>query len=255
MTETIFESAQLKIKRAEHHIREIEAEFAAYVATKPHRFSVQNNAETGQTVIRVRFISDPPKVLSLIIGDAIHNLRTALDHLTWEVVGIDGGTQDRYLTFRTGDDRVNFESSCKGIVTPGDWVRGLHISLEVFPGGKGTELYALHLLDNLDKHSVITPVLRATTHPDFVIVRPDGTPGLVYSGNQFIGTATADHFQIATIPPGCSVELQDDAQCTPEIFFRDIKWPAEPVIQTLQRFAQKVSETVEMFEAAAAFNP
>ncbi len=187
MTETIFESAQLKIKRAEHHIRELESEFAAYVATKPHRFSVQHYPEADQSVVEILFVSNPPKKLSLIIGDTIHNLRTALDHLTWEVVGIDGGTQDRHLTFRTGDCRDSFEASCKGIITPSDWVKDLHISLEVFPGGRGNNLYTLHMLDNLDKHTVITPVVRATTHPDFRVLDPDGRVQQVWRVFFFIG--------------------------------------------------------------------
>ena len=181
----MFESAKLKIKRANQHIGALEAEFAAYVATKPHRFSIYHDPKTGQPIVRIRFASAPPQNLSLVIGDAIHNTRAALDHLTWEVVGLDNGTQDRHLSLVTGDNRVNYETACKGIKTPSDWVKDLFISLEIFPGGQGDGLYTLNALDNADKHTVITPVVRATSHPPFTILNPDGTPGIRMEGNVF----------------------------------------------------------------------
>ena len=129
----MFESAKLKIIRANQHLRDFETRFAEYVATKPHRFSIHNDPESGQPKIRIRFESDRTKTFTLVVGDAIHNLRTALDHLTWEVIGLDGGTQNRYTKLPTGDNRVYYEAACKGIETPSDWVKSLFISLEPKP--------------------------------------------------------------------------------------------------------------------------
>ncbi len=168
----MFESAKLKIIRANQHLLDFEARFAEYVATNPHRFSIYNDPESGQPKIRIRFESDRTKTFSLIVGDAIHNLRAALDHMTWEVIGLDGGTQNRYTKLPTADNRVDYEAACKGIETPSNWVKSLFISLEVFPGGQGDGLYALNQFDITDKHTILPLMVKATTHPAFTIYDP-----------------------------------------------------------------------------------
>ncbi len=54
----MFESAKLKIIRANQHLLDFEARFAEYVVTNPHRFSIYNDPESGQPKIRIRFESD-----------------------------------------------------------------------------------------------------------------------------------------------------------------------------------------------------
>jgi hypothetical protein len=99
----MFESARLKLQRADYHISDLERQFAAFVAEKPHRF--QSNPNTGSLGIRVRFIKEIPTAFALVIGDAIHNLPASLDDAILELIGIDHGTQDRHLKFPTGDTR------------------------------------------------------------------------------------------------------------------------------------------------------
>ena len=217
----MFESAKLKIERANQHICDLEAEFTAYVATKPHRFSIYNDPKSGEPKIRIRFVSDPIQTLSLIIGDAVHNTRAALDHMTWEAIGMDGGTQDRYLILPTGDDRVNYEARCKGIKTPSDWVKDLFVSLEIFPGGNGDFLYVVNQLDTMDKHTALPLAIKATRAPSYTIYGPTGTPTIRMESNTFVSTAT-DFVNIGNLPPGHSVEPDEDAQCAPAIFFKDV---------------------------------
>lgn len=244
----MFESARLKIKRAEQHISDLEARFAAHVATNPHKLLVENNPETGNRHIRVLFKSDPTQSLALIAGDAIHNIRVALDHMTWEAVGRDGGTTDRYLYLPSGDDRVNYESRCKRIKTPSNWVKDLFISLEIFPRGTGDGLYALTQLDNTDKHSTLAIVVKATTTPEIRILSPSGTPALTLIGNTFISTST-DYFDIGKVPHTHKIEFDEDADCAPTIVFNDVRWPNQPVIPTIKQFSQLALGAIQAFEA------
>lgn len=122
---TMLDGAKHKIDRANYHIADIEGQFAAFAAEKTHRFLTERNPETGAIILKVESVKELPSEFALIIGDAIHNLRTALDHATWEIVGIDHeivgidrDTQDRRLKFPTGRNRRYFEAACKGIVTP-----------------------------------------------------------------------------------------------------------------------------------------
>jgi hypothetical protein len=122
----MFESAHLKLERAKRHIGDLEAVFASSVRDHPDPIRIEHNAETG---IVVASIIDPdfPTSLPLIICDAIHNLRVALDHAMWELIGLDGGTQDHRTAFPVRRERQAYEDACMGrdgaVKTPRDDIR------------------------------------------------------------------------------------------------------------------------------------
>lgn len=248
----MFASAKQKIERADHHIADLERQFAIFVAEKPHRFSVKANSASSTLSLGIRFLKELPSSFAPIISDAIHNLRTALDHAAWEVVGIDHGTQDRYLQFPTGDNQINFEATCNGIKTPSQWVKNAFKAAEAFIGGKGMDLYQLCQLDNSDKHVEITPVLRATGHPPFHIVAPDGHVLRTMESNTLTPASSGTTVvTVASIPSGFSVELEDDAKCPPSIFFSHPGgFISSPAVETLRRYAAKVGETIAEIERA-----
>jgi hypothetical protein len=244
----MFDSAKQKIDRAEYHIADLQRQFVAFIAEKPHRFVVKTDAQTGQPSVHVRYVKPVPPSFALVIGDAIHNLRCALDHMTWEAVGLNG-TQNKHLKFPTGQDRVSFKSSCYGIVTPDQWVKDSICALEAFPGGKGDYLYEINALDNADKHTGIRPTVRASGLPPYTVTKPDGTVVHV-EGDVFIGEF--DHFPGHSWPSGSSIELDQDAECPPSIFIRKTRpgWNAEPAFLFLLGCTTAVSGAIASVEAA-----
>jgi hypothetical protein len=248
----MFDSAKQKIERADHHIAELERQFAAFIAKKPNRLSIQPNP-TGSLTLSVRFVEKLPRAIAPIIGDAIHNLRSALDHATWEFVGRDHGTQNRYLKFPTGDSRISFESSCDGIETPSQWVIDTVKATEAFIGGKGTDLYNLNQLDNADKHIEITPVLRAVIHPRYHVVDKNGVTHRTIERQTLVADRDLDVVILAEIPAGFSPELDNDAQFIPSVFFSHPDVPiASPAISTLRRYSDAVALVIESFERATS---
>ena len=248
----MFENAKLKSEWAKHHIRELETQFRAFIERNPYRVGAGHNANTGKTAIRLIFHEKLPTSVALIIGDAVHNMRTALDHMTWELIGLDGGTQDRYLKFPTGDNRVNFESSCQGIKTPTQAIRDLLKSLEAFPSGKGDVLYRLHLLDNSDKHTVLTPVIRAAKVSKLLIFNADRTLNTTLINNTFAGD-TGPLADIWQVPTGGYVEFDPEVKATPDIFFGPVLGvPARPVFEALSEFSHAVSSAIDIIEKSMA---
>jgi hypothetical protein len=51
--------------------------------------------EAGSASLYVSDVKSVPDDISPIIGDAIHNLRTALDYLMWQLVESGGGVPDK----------------------------------------------------------------------------------------------------------------------------------------------------------------
>ena len=250
----MFDSAKQKVDRADYHLTDLKWRFANFVNEKPHRFSIKSDAKSGGLNIEIRFIKQLPSDFSPIISDAIHNLRTALDHTAWELVGIDKGTQDRSLQFPNSNNRGDFEINCDGIKTPSQWVKDAFKYAEVFPGGKGSDLYQLCQLDNADKHKEITPVLQATRHPPYRIVAADGTIVRTVESNEFPPVASGTTIvRVADIPAGHSVELDDVAVCLPGIFFSHPDgYTTSSAIETLERYIVRLVETIEEMETKAS---
>lgn len=75
-----FNGAHLKVERAKKHIADLQDIFGTFVKQHPHALHIDNDASSGLITVEVRFSEPLPASLALIIGDAVHNLRTALDH-------------------------------------------------------------------------------------------------------------------------------------------------------------------------------
>jgi len=247
----MFESASLKIDRAKHHVFDIERQFNAFVDANPHTFTSKTDPQTGQMLFSVRFKTAlPQEDFGLMLGDAIHNLRTALDHLVWELIGLDGGTQDRYTKLPVGQDLTSYKASCNGAKTPRADTKQFLTGLEICGDGKRARLYGLHLLDNADKHTVITPMATVASVNKLRVMNPDG--GLAVEMTNCGGSVGPDGYvNFLSIGPGMSIELDHDAKAIPDIFFQDVDiFPFEPIIATL---IQLIDDVIDVRKAFIGF--
>ena len=77
------ESYDLKLDRADHHLKELKAEIRRF--TKKHAYEAVpvagSNRKTRTLRYKLRFTEQPSEMLPVIVGDIIHNIRSALDHL------------------------------------------------------------------------------------------------------------------------------------------------------------------------------
>jgi hypothetical protein len=76
-------SYDLKLNRANEHIKAVELCVDDWLRTDAYTIVREINPETGDTVHRAKIKSPPPPEISLLIGDAVHNLRSALDHAVY----------------------------------------------------------------------------------------------------------------------------------------------------------------------------
>src|SRR6478672_4813867 len=85
-TSVDFSGAWRKVARAEKHRAELAVEVQAFLARKPFASRhAKEPGECGATVHHVYAVvrEQPPAGWSPIIGDVVHNLRSALDHALW----------------------------------------------------------------------------------------------------------------------------------------------------------------------------
>jgi hypothetical protein len=242
----LFTSARLKIERADKHISDLEKKLSVFTRqTLDASVCYRDEATTDITLTAIA----PPPSFALLIGDAIHNLWSALDHLTWELVGLDGGCQHSRLYFPTGRDRAYYNKRCREITTPSANVKQLFESLEAFPDGVGHLLYVAHRLDNADKHRILTPVVNAPSIDELVLVSDEGKIirplSHLYGGNSVL--CQGETFTIDGAHVGTRLAFKDDAQISPHILFGNVEFVQNrPVFSTILQIRQAVSNAIEI---------
>jgi hypothetical protein len=83
----------LKMSRAQHHLRELDREVGKMLESEDVCVPVNGNRSNGDPCIRVRNVPEPDPRIGVIIGDIAHNLRSALDHLIYQLSIPPGSTE------------------------------------------------------------------------------------------------------------------------------------------------------------------
>jgi hypothetical protein len=150
-----------KIKRAKKHIEDLQAELIAFDETDPYLVRAENDPQTGELVYRVVKATPVPIAVSILAGDAIQNLRSALDHLAYQLVyaavgGVPSNFKHIYFPILKGKrDKAACEGKIKGAM---DAVLEAILAMEPYEGGKGHEFWILDGLNNTDKHRLLLTV-------------------------------------------------------------------------------------------------
>lgn len=82
---------KLKIQRAYSHLSKLEQSIEKALDSSGERFSSEFDPQTKQQVYRAHDLPEIDPEWSLIVGDLLHNMRSALDHLAWQLVILDKG--------------------------------------------------------------------------------------------------------------------------------------------------------------------
>src|ERR1700722_4851148 len=75
------DSARLKLIRAAEHIDSVVNSIGAYSGSEPHEITM--NAD-GKETVHVQIL--PPPEISVTVGETIYQIRSALDHLAFDLV-------------------------------------------------------------------------------------------------------------------------------------------------------------------------
>ena len=152
-----------KIHRAKHHLADLEIEANKFVDQYRNARFGNKDLHTGEVngpyeMRKVAVIS--PDML-LIAGDAIHNVRTALDHLIFHLalVGTPGVDPGR-VQFPIAKDACSYEA-CKATQVMGVDPLAVKFIDGIKPYHGGEEAFwRIHELDIIDKHRMILTVER-----------------------------------------------------------------------------------------------
>jgi hypothetical protein len=146
---------KLKIERARDHIKELESAVNAFLAERPFRLFIKHKPNAGTFTIVSRRLRSIPEKMSLIVGDAVHNLCAALD-MTLYGMAHDKAPSPFELMFPFVRKAESLEGRIKStqVNFAGTYVVELIRALQPYPRGNEI-LSGLHRLDTRDKHRLL----------------------------------------------------------------------------------------------------
>lgn len=151
--------AQLKIARAKQQVREVLATYKQFMAQDPYKVTAKRDEEGRPQYYLVDITPDLPVVISAVVGDILHNLRGALDHVAYQLWLRGGGQGDgKHVYFPIFDSAEKFAHASPGKVQGMTQAAIDAISaLKPYKGGNDA-LWRLHALDIIDKHRLLVTV-------------------------------------------------------------------------------------------------
>jgi hypothetical protein len=146
-----------KINRAKQHIGDLERAIHGELGVHPYAelHVTKLNPDSGKVGFFAQLRDIPPDI-PLIIGDAIHNLRSALDHLAWQLVVAAGNTPNSQTYFPIYETAEGYnKAKAKGKVK-GFNADQMNVLDAMQPYNAGYEpLWLIHKLNNFDKHNLL----------------------------------------------------------------------------------------------------
>lgn len=245
MNDVLFRDARLKIKRANQHIEDLNNVLSSFLDTDFYDLSVKNDPDSGERFLQYS-ASPIPENAALIVGDAIHNLRTSLDFVASDVVCKANGST-RYTRFPFGNSRKEVESAIKGgsiKVASASVISAILDQIKPYKGGDDA-LWGLHSLDIMDKHLLVIPALAfiSLAHVD-----------LKWGGFEMIDCSyLAEAGCKIRMAGGPADELHITNKGNPSVevvFGQGQPFQMEPVIPVLHQLSQLVSRCVDAISEA-----
>ncbi|OGA54641.1 MAG: hypothetical protein A3F74_15310 [Betaproteobacteria bacterium RIFCSPLOWO2_12_FULL_62_58] len=158
MANSKLEGPKLKVERAKRHIDELEREIEVYRQTKPYSITPNIDTAAPGEVINIDLPKVVPMNLSVIAGDVLHNLRSALDQLVCRLAERSGANSTNGVYFPFGRDSAEFEAAAKGKIKKLNAAAQTFIrELKPYKGGNDL-LWSIHALNIMDKHRLLVPV-------------------------------------------------------------------------------------------------
>jgi hypothetical protein len=264
----------LKCERAEKHIDDLKRTVDTFLGKEPYAIRFEENPDTGDRTYYIEKDAEVPSDIPVICGDAVHNLRTALDHLVYRLAHsyTSGKGPFDNLYFPTGETQTAFEKSLgralhyksKRGPTPRlgqDAVKAIR-SLEPYGGGTGEYFWHLHKLDIIDKHHLLLtaassnqyhsmlPSERARYKRDFLGAEMSESSD-AFDAKSFLESHTPKFplkagDKLWTV---AKANVDENMHLPIEIAFADPPVLAgEPIIETLDEMSRVVRNTVLRFE-------
>jgi hypothetical protein len=166
----------IKLARADSHIKELDELIRPEIHAATSSIVSELSSERTKLVYKIERTPRIDPGWSRIVGDALFNLRSAFDHLAWQLVCLDGGVPSEHTQFPVYDSRLNAKRNPRSVtirpqINRPDILTALD---DVQPYQRHDlnmwldSLWLVHHLNRIDKHRLllaVAGVLNIDDHP------------------------------------------------------------------------------------------
>ena len=246
-TMPICKGARLKLERADHHISDLEGR----IDRLKQRLAVKAHVDTnsGLEYIKCDFTGSEDREefdrLPLIVGDAVHNLKCALDYVWLESVQrlIPNGNWDRtrFPVYPTCDQLQIALRNLKIDTTTPKFFAFLTDEIKPYDGGDFA-IRPVHIVDSGDKHRLLTPVIHYSSIGDIRVEQN----GEVHEG---FTPATTQPPPLYVGPFERGIRIKEPGRPAFSVMFQEGNTETETrAADTLRIYSRFILRTVELFE-------
>jgi hypothetical protein len=255
MNSSLLEECWSKLGRAKEHAKTLDAEIRRFLDTDPYRVDPEHDLEQRRYLFRLKVLQPiPQRRFALIMGDAIHNAKSALDYLAWRLAGSDIVDRDTLFPIFLYPSAFNKRAKKKlWRIHPEALTELRQLQPYNRPNPTIDPLWLLHDLDARDKHKLLT---MTQTIPKEAVIFIGGGPG--WSPFRFRQGPFDDNAIIADIdiPPNVpEEEVKMGSNITFDIAFEKRIVGAELFVRgTLDRILDAIENILLRFEALLPSN-
>lgn len=255
------EPCRTKVARGEHHLADLDACFRRGLNEKLYGPVAYVDPKTRKREVRIEFPESLKLDFGVMVGDVVHNFRSALDHLIAQLAFANGKTPNMGHAFplfernptrkpkRTASKKVR-DAAHKERSEWGKYVSGIHKdaiailkTLQPYDGTYGTlttDLLALHELWNRDKHRVLNlaAVEVVDSRTDF--------GGATLTSFEIGGEDSASFYSATFADPSQAMDVNEEFGVQ-IVFSEEGPVQGKAVIPTLAGLGRAVSSTLDLF--------
>ncbi len=242
------DGVRAKIKRAEQHIDDLDIAIRSFCESKPYTIGAKPHpiAAIQHTTLYVSDVRGVPTNIVLLVGDAVHNLRSSLDHLVWQLVTANNATPTRKTCFPISNSLEKYASAIKRGVINGVCVEARELigNMQCHVTGDYA-LWLLGELDNIDKHRLLITVISRVNEWSVDVVK-----GRTISFNETAFIPLELGCEIVNIPTTTyERQCNEDFNLGIDVAFGEPKVAeGQLVLITLKKLAEFTERVVGQFE-------
>jgi len=245
-----FEGSRLKVERADKHISDINSLLRVFIGSDFYDLAVDKHIDSGENFLRCSIKSRlEEKKIALIVGDALHNLRSALDFLYYETVTLCNGTSTKWTRFPFADTREQLIGRLDSALERKQITRSVHslILTVVKPYQTGNiTLWTLDDLNITDKHELLIPVLKLVMLRDVRFEDEQHRPLPSLQSEFFVGDPGIAIIDGAN---GINIIVKDKGRAAADILLtKGLLLKIQAIIPTLRGIAEEVTDTIDKFD-------
>jgi hypothetical protein len=248
-----FPQSRKKVERANEHIHDLNQRLLTFA--KSDFYSVRVEEYKGENHVRIDIDKSGFDTMhaALIVGDALHNFRSALDMLYYQAMHETTGLTDQWTRFPIFNEREKLVSSIDGGLKKkglSDDPSALAIRdvvvdvVKAYQAGNYT-LWALHDMNITDKHQLIIPIFDLMRFTD-IRLQDERNEVFLANGQPYF---TEESYRFKAGRKG-KLTVKDKGNAAIAIVFNaGIPFKDKPVIQGLREIAESLTRTIDAFEA------